>query len=85
MNNYTQIDFNVSWYSDTKRSKNVRKSSGSSSIKNSCRSITKKTILDLNVVFKAFEKGKQWLEEIRISELGKLYQEYPDLRTRLTN
>ena len=83
MSTQTQIDFDVSWYTDTKRSKDLRKSTDLVKWRNHAEAL-QKTILDLNVVVKQFEKGTKWLEEGKLSELGKLYHEYHDLRARLT-
>ena len=83
-NTQTQIDFDVSWYTDTKRSKDLRKSTDLVKWRIHAEAL-QKTILDLNVVVKEFEKGTKWLEERRLGELGKLYHEYRDLRARVTD
>ena len=84
MNTQTQIDFDVSWFTDTKRSKDLRKSTDLVKWRIHAEAL-QKTILDLNVVVKEFERGTKWLEERRLGELGKLYHEYRDLRARVTD
>ena len=84
MSTQTQIDFDVSWYTDTKRSKDLRKSTDLVKWRTHAEAL-QKTILDLNVVVKQFEKGTKWLEEGKLSEFGKLYHEYHNLGARLTD